>query len=113
MVHRIGFLKEAAEIVRSHHEHIDGTGYPEGLRGEQIPLGARIFMVADVYDALTSRRPYHVPVPHEEAVAVIREESGRHFDPDVVDAFLALDGKELALIRDRYAEESDVMEEYS
>jgi putative nucleotidyltransferase with HDIG domain len=111
MVHRIGFLKEAAEIVRSHHEHIDGTGYPEGLRGNQIPLGARIFMVADVYDALTSRRPYRVPMTHEEAMAVIREERGRHFDPDVVDAFLRLGGNELTEIGKRYAEGGDLVEE--
>ncbi|MHC1698909.1 MAG: HD-GYP domain-containing protein [Geobacteraceae bacterium] len=112
IVHRIGFLKEAAEIVLSHHEHFDGTGYPKGLKAEQIPLGARIFTIADVYDALTSQRPYREPMKHEEALALIREGSGRHFDPVVVDAFLALDEQDLASIRDRYAEESDVKDEY-
>lgn len=111
IVHRIGFLQEAAAIVRSHHEHFDGTGYPEGLKGDQIPLGARIFMVADVYDALTSRRSYRVPMSHEDALAVIREGSGRHFDPQVVDAFLRLSGTELTEIGKRYAEGGDLVEE--
>lgn len=106
MVQKIGFLREAAEIVRSHHEHYDGKGYPRGLKGEQIPLGARIFAVVDVYDALTSRRPYREPMGHEGALGEIRKGKGGHFDPLVVDAFLELDAGDIALIRDRYAEES-------
>jgi len=106
IVHRIGFLREAAEIVRSHHEHFDGSGYPEGLKGERIPLGARIFAVADVYDALTSQRPYREPMTHEGALGEIRKGRGGHFDPLVVDAFLELDARDIALIRDRYVEES-------
>jgi putative two-component system response regulator len=75
------------EIVYSHHERWDGSGYPEGLFGDSIPVSARIIMVADVYDALVSRRVYKPAIPHIEAIKVIRENKGIHFDPDVVDAF--------------------------
>lgn len=70
------------------HADIDGSGYPRGLRGEDIPLGARFFMVVDVYDALTSECPYHTPVGHDEAVKVITQEIGSHFDPATAEAFL-------------------------
>ena len=83
------FLSMAIKIARSHHERWDGTGYPDGLAGEEIPLCARIMGLADVYDALRSRRPYKDPFSHEKAVAIIKEESGTHFDPRIVDAFLA------------------------
>lgn len=86
-----GLLKMSAEIARYHHERFDGTGYPKGLKGEDIPLSARIVALVDVYDALTCKRPYKLPWPHEKAVELIRKESGRHFDPKVVDAFLRLD----------------------
>ena len=89
IVKRIGFLKEAAEIVYAHHERYDGKGYPLGLKGEDIPFGARMFIVADVYDALTSERPYRLTVTTEEAFAEIRRLSGSHFDPVVVDIFLS------------------------
>ena len=98
----ITFLREAVEIVYAHHEYYDGSGYPRGLKGEEIPLGARIFMVADVYDALTSARPYHIPISHEEAAAIIREKSGSHFDPAVVRAFFRIDKKEMEAIREKY-----------
>jgi diguanylate cyclase (GGDEF)-like protein/putative nucleotidyltransferase with HDIG domain len=75
-------------VVKSHHEKWDGTGYPEGLKGENIPLTARILAVGDVYDALTSSRSYRVAWSHERAVAEIRRSSGSHFDPQVVEAFL-------------------------
>lgn len=81
-------LKMAKVIAQSHHEKWDGTGYPEGLKGEEIPLEARITSICDVYDALTSVRPYKVAWSSEEAVKLIKEESGSHFDPAVVDAFL-------------------------
>jgi len=87
IVKQIGFLREAAEIVRAHHERYDGSGYPQGLKGEEIPLGARLFAVADVYDALTSERPYRSPVSHDEALSEIRRKSGSHFDQRVVAAF--------------------------
>src|ERR1700742_1244211 len=83
----IEFLAEASKVVRSHHERWDGGGYPDGLAGEGIPLTARVFAVADVFDALTTNRPYRGALSFEEAHAMIIEESGRHFDPAVVAAF--------------------------
>ncbi len=82
----VQFLREAAEVVRAHHERFDGGGYPRGLKGDAIPLGARVFAIADVYDALTSERPYRLPVGHDEAMAFIRSRSGTDFDPTVVAA---------------------------
>jgi ribonuclease P protein subunit RPR2 len=87
----IGFLAPAAEVVRSHHEHWDGGGYPDGLAGEQIPLAARVFAVADVLDALTTDRPYRSALPLEQAREMIVAETGTHFDPDVVDVFNSID----------------------
>ncbi len=84
----VAFLKIAKEIAYSHQEKWDGSGYPQGLKGDQIPISARLMAVADVYDALISRRIYKEPLPHEEAVRIIAQTSGRHFDPDVVAAFL-------------------------
>lgn len=77
----------AAEIAKSHHEKWDGSGYPEGLAGERIPLGARLMAVADVYDALVSKRVYKEAYSHEKSVEIIHEGIGKHFDPDVVKAF--------------------------
>jgi putative two-component system response regulator len=82
-----GFLAMAAIIARFHHERFDGTGYPAGLMGQEIPLPARIVAVADVYDALTSARPYKLPYSPLEAKSRILRESGRHFDPQIVRAF--------------------------
>jgi len=104
IVKRIGFLKEAAEIIYAHHEKFDGGGYPRGLKGDSIPLGARMFMVADVYDALTSARLYHSAVTHEEAVAEIKRLRGSHFDPSVVDTFLAIAPGQLQEIASHYSE---------
>ncbi|MBI2914064.1 MAG: HD-GYP domain-containing protein [Chloroflexi bacterium] len=84
----IDFLKDVAEIVRAHHERFDGGGYPRGLRGEDIPLGARIFAVVDAYDAMTSHRPYRKAIPHNKAVQEIARNAGTQFDPEVVNAFL-------------------------
>jgi len=80
-------FKTGIEIAGAHHEKFDGSGYPSKLRGSNIPLSARIVAVADVFDALTSRRPYKEAWPIEKALTVMREESGKHFDPDVIDAF--------------------------
>ncbi len=88
LVKGIPFLAEAVEIILTHHERYDGSGYPQGLRGEQIPLGARIFAVADTFDAMTSDRPYRRALPFETARDTIRRESGRLFDPHVADVFL-------------------------
>ncbi|HSC68790.1 MAG TPA: two-component system response regulator [Cellvibrio sp.] len=87
------FLRLAKEIALSHQEKWDGSGYPEGLSGDDIPISARLMAVADVYDALISRRVYKAPMPHEKAVDIIREGKGTHFDPDVADAFLELESE--------------------
>ena len=101
----IGSLAEAAEIVRAHHERFDGAGYPRGLRGEEIPLGARIFAVADAFDALTSDRPYRKASSYAEALRAIVEESGAQFDPHVVAAFRDVPPSEWARLRANYAGE--------
>jgi putative nucleotidyltransferase with HDIG domain len=88
VLERIPFLKEAAEIVLTHQECYDGSGYPRGLKGEQIPLGARIFAVADTLDAMISDRPYRKALPISAARAEIQLYSGRQFDPDVVQIFM-------------------------
>lgn len=87
MLKPIEYLREALEIPYFHHEKWDGTGYPQGLKGDQIPLSARIFAVADVWDALTSDRPYRPAWSNEDALKYIREQSGLHFDPQVVELF--------------------------
>jgi putative two-component system response regulator len=84
----IAFLEMAATVARSHHERWDGAGYPDGLAGQAIPLSARIMAVADVYDALGARRVYMPTLTHQEICDLICLESGHHFDPDVVQAFL-------------------------
>ena len=84
------FLQMASDIAYCHHERWDGKGYPQGLKGDAIPLAARLMSVADVYDALTSKRVYKPPMTHEEASRIILEGRGTQFDPDVVDAFDAL-----------------------
>ncbi len=84
------FLHYAKSIAYTHHERWDGTGYPQQLKGLEIPLSGRLMAVADVYDALISERVYKPPFPHSKAVAIIEGERGKHFDPDIVDAFLAL-----------------------
>ncbi len=83
----IEYLKVATEIPYCHHEKWDGTGYPRGLKGEEIPLSARLFAVVDIWDALTSDRPYRKSISKEEAWQYIREQSGKHLDPAVVEAF--------------------------
>jgi len=82
------FLEYAGIFASTHHERWDGSGYPKGLKGEEIPLLGRLMAIADVYDALVSERPYKEPYTHEEAVNIIKEGSGSHFDPDLVDIFL-------------------------
>jgi HD-GYP domain-containing protein (c-di-GMP phosphodiesterase class II) len=86
----IPFLRPALAIPYCHHERWDGTGYPRGLKGEEIPLAARIFAVVDVWDALRSDRPYRAGWAEEQVLAYLREQAGAHFDPQVVDAFLAM-----------------------
>jgi len=86
----IPFLRQAAQIVLTHQEHYDGRGYPKGLSGEEIPIGARIFAVADAFDAMISERPYRHAIPIEAACEEIRRNAGTQFDPKVVEVFLAV-----------------------
>jgi len=85
------FLTVACEIMETHHEKWDGSGYPHGLKGDQIPISGRLMAMADVYDALVSERVYKAAFSHEKARSIIVEGKGLHFDPDVVDAFLELE----------------------
>jgi response regulator RpfG family c-di-GMP phosphodiesterase len=87
------YISLGAEIALSHHERYDGTGYPNGLQGKDIPLDARIVTVADVYDALTTERPYKKAWPNEEALEYLQANKGTHFDPGCVDAFMLQFGK--------------------
>lgn len=87
ILQHIPFLAPAIPVVKHHHENWDGSGYPDGLKGEEIPLMARIFMVADTYDAITSDRPYQKGRPPGEALRIIRQQSGKRFDPKIVEAF--------------------------
>ena len=93
------FLDFARQIARHHHERWDGSGYPDGLAGEAIPLAARLMAVADVYDALISRRPYKEPLPHDEAMARIVEGAGNHFDPRIVAAAQACEPRFIEIAR--------------
>ena len=104
----VDFLKYAKEIAYGHQEKWDGSGYPEGLRGDDIPISARLMAVADVYDALISRRVYKEGMPHLEAVAIIAQGRGTHFDPDITDAFMALQDQFLA-IATTYADSDEVL----
>ncbi|MEV4780663.1 HD-GYP domain-containing protein [Burkholderia sp. LMU1-1-1.1] len=97
------FLRYAREITYSHQEKYDGSGYPEGLAGEAIPMSARLMAVADVYDALISKRVYKPAFTHETAMEMIRQASGEHFDPDVVDAMLTAE-EEFMAIAERYSD---------
>jgi HD-GYP domain-containing protein (c-di-GMP phosphodiesterase class II) len=90
LISRIEFLQPALDIPHHHHEKWDGSGYPDGLKGEQIPLAARIFAIIDVFDALTSDRPYRPAWSRDKAINYIREQSGLQFDPKVVETFMKL-----------------------
>ncbi|HEX2979140.1 MAG TPA: HD domain-containing phosphohydrolase, partial [Anaerolineaceae bacterium] len=87
----IEFLRSALDIPFAHHERWDGNGYPRGLKGEQIPIAARIFSIIDVYDALVNERPYREAWHRERVLAYLSGQSGKHFDPKVVDLFLTAD----------------------
>ena len=95
----VGFLRMAYQIAMTHHEKFDGTGYPCGVSGTDIPMCGRIMAVADVYDALTSKRVYKDAFSHEKARDIIRSDSGTHFDPDVVDAFDACESEIVSISR--------------
>jgi HD-GYP domain-containing protein (c-di-GMP phosphodiesterase class II) len=106
---RIPFLAEAAEIVYSHQERFDGTGYPRGLKGEQIPLGARMFSVADTLDAITSDRPYRPAQSLQAAREEIERWSGKQFDPQVVKVFLTMPENIWGDLRRQIGAQSDVL----
>lgn len=93
IIERIKFLKRSLPTPLYHHEKWNGDGYPFGIAGTEIPLPARIFAAIDVYDALTSNRPYHEATTHELALEVIRSQAGTAFDPDVVREFIAMIGE--------------------
>ncbi|PQA79189.1 two-component system response regulator [Rhodoferax sp. TS-BS-61-7] len=106
----VEFLHYAKEIAYSHQEKWDGSGYPEGWAGDAIPISARLMAVADVYDALISRRVYKQSMSHEKAVAIIADGRGSHFDPDIVDAFLELT-EQFRAVALEYADSDEVMAE--
>lgn len=99
IVRDIEFLGTARDVIRHHHERWDGNGYPDGLSGEEIPLAARIFAVADTLDALTTNRPYRQASTTAQARVIIRQDSGAHFDPDVIAVFETLPDDALERIR--------------
>jgi putative two-component system response regulator len=99
----VAFLSMAKEIALSHQEKWDGSGYPQGLSRDAIPISARLMAVADFYDALASKRVYRGKVPHAEVVKLLIDGRGVHFDPDIVDAFLACED-EFRAIADEYAD---------
>lgn len=103
--HDTPLLQLARSIALFHHEKFDGSGYPHRLAGEAIPIEARIVAIADVFDALTSVRPYKKAWPVDEAVALLQSEKGRHFDPELVDLFVAQLPAVLE-IKERYAEDA-------
>jgi HD-GYP domain-containing protein (c-di-GMP phosphodiesterase class II) len=88
MLKPLGLPPTVIELVHHHHERWDGDGYPDRLKGENIPLPARIFAIVDVWDALTSDRPYRKAWTTEKAIDHLKEQAGKHFDPDIVDKFL-------------------------
>ena len=98
------FLKLGEVIAMTHHEKWDGSGYPNGLKGNKIPLAGRIVAIADVFDALTTKRPYKEPFSLEKSFGIIRDSRGSHFDPDVVDAFFEVE-KEILAIKEKYRDE--------
>ena len=107
---KVEFLQLAKEIAYSHQEKWDGSGYPEGIGGDGIPISARLMAVADVYDALISRRVYKEGMSHEKAVEIILEGRGTHFDPDIADAFFVL-SEDFRAIAIKYADDDDTMRE--
>jgi putative nucleotidyltransferase with HDIG domain len=104
MCSRIAFLEGASRIVLHHHERWDGAGYPNRLRGEAIPLGARVFAVVDAFDAMTTDRPYRAARPYPEAVKELCAHAGTQFDPQVVKAFLRVEESEWNAVRERVRE---------
>ena len=90
ILNKSSWLSDAKDVVLNHHEKYSGGGYPKGLKGEEIPITARIFAIVDVFDALTSKRPYKEPMPLDKALEILRRDSGRHFDPELVATFIKI-----------------------
>ena len=111
MLQHIPFLKPALDIVLCHQERFDGSGYPRGLKGEEIPLGARVFAVVDTFDAMTSDRPYRAALSITDAREEIERWSGRQFDPRVAAAFLSIDADDWREVRKRVHAELTALEE--
>jgi putative two-component system response regulator len=105
----VEFLSCAKEIAWAHHERWDGMGYPRGIRGEDIPLSARMMSIGDVYDALISKRVYKEGMPHEKALGIISEGRGTQFDPNLVDAFVEIAG-EFQAIAARFRDSDHVLD---
>jgi putative two-component system response regulator len=103
---KAGYLRLAEVIALTHHERWDGTGYPRGLKGKETPRVGQITAIADVFDALTSKRPYKEPFSIEKSLGIIKESRGSHFDPDVVDAFFAVEA-EILLIKEKYTDQEE------
>jgi len=103
---KAGYLRLGEVIALTHHEKWDGSGYPKGLKGKEIPKVGRVVAIADVFDALTTKRPYKEPFPLEKSYTIIREGSGSHFDPAVVDAFFAV-VDEILEIKEKYKDEGE------
>jgi len=95
MLRFLGFLNGALPMIEGHHERYDGGGYPDGLKGEESPMGARILAVADAYDAMTSARPYRAAMTSEQAIKILQEGAESQWDPEVVEAFLRAFGQSL------------------
>lgn len=108
MCKRLGFLHDELSVIRSHHEKWDGSGYPDRLEGEDIPLLARITAIADVYDALTSSRSYRKAMSHKEAMAIIEKEQGTHFDPVCVAAWMRLAQEDIEFFREMAASDRGI-----
>jgi HD-GYP domain-containing protein (c-di-GMP phosphodiesterase class II) len=113
IVKKIPFLTDACDIIYSHQERFDGTGYPRGLRGKEIPLGARIFSVADTLDAITSDRPYRKARPLVAARQEIQDWSGRQFDPEVVQVFQQMPDEIFEELRRAISAQSDPLAYYA
>jgi putative two-component system response regulator len=106
---KMAFINTAIEIAGTHHEKFDGSGYPKGLKGEQIPLCGRLMAIVDVYDAITSKRVYKPAFSHEQALDIIISEKGRQFDPDIVDAFMEIE-KEILQISHQFQQHNTLEE---
>jgi HD-GYP domain-containing protein (c-di-GMP phosphodiesterase class II) len=108
MIKDVGFLKGVAEIIRHHHERYDGKGYPAGLAGEDIPLGARILACADAFDAMTSDRVYRRALSFEQAKTELIENRGKQFDPRVIEVFLKSEKEIRAIVSREHKEDEHI-----